>query len=65
MLDHVSIDAYGQRVPLSHSATVTVRDPQTLLVTLHDPSVRPRSFVPPPNTLLGPPCLSGEWLLRP
>ncbi|CAI7731449.1 unnamed protein product, partial [Closterium sp. NIES-54] len=39
LLDHVHLEAYGRPSPLSRVATVTVKDPQLLSVTLHDASV--------------------------
>ncbi|CAI5469020.1 unnamed protein product, partial [Closterium sp. Yama58-4] len=39
LLDHVHVEAYGRPSPLSRVATVTVKDPQLLSVTLHDASL--------------------------
>jgi len=39
MLDHLKVEAYGERVPLKAVGTVSVRDPQLLSVTLFDPSL--------------------------
>ncbi|CAI5958383.1 unnamed protein product [Closterium sp. NIES-64] len=39
LLDHVHLEAYGRPSPLSRVATVTVKDPQLLSVTLHDASL--------------------------
>ncbi|CAI5459182.1 unnamed protein product [Closterium sp. Yama58-4] len=39
LLDHVHVEAYGRPSPLSRIATVTVKDPQLLSVTLHDASL--------------------------
>lgn len=39
MLEHVKADVYGERMPLSAVATVLVRDPQLLVVSVFDPSV--------------------------
>ena len=38
MLDHVIVDSYGTNTPLNRVASVSVRDPQLLSVTLFDPS---------------------------
>lgn len=39
MLDHLKIDAYGERVPMKAVGTVSVRDSQLLAVSLFDPSL--------------------------
>lgn len=39
MLDHLRVEVYGERVPLKGCATVTVRDPQLLAITVFDPEV--------------------------
>lgn len=36
MLDHLKIEAYGERMPLKAVGSVSVRDPQLLAVTLFD-----------------------------
>lgn len=36
MLDHLKVDAYGEKMPLKALASVTVRDAQLLVVTLFD-----------------------------
>lgn len=38
MLDSVTVEAYGQRMPLNQTANVTAPEPQMLLVTPFDPS---------------------------
>lgn len=40
MLEHVRAEVYGERMPLAAVATVLVRDPQLLVVSVFDPSVR-------------------------
>eukprot|EP00897_Mesotaenium_endlicherianum_P002634 jgi/Mesen1/2399/ME000157S01539 len=40
MLDHVTVDAYGAGTPLNRVASVSVRDSQTLSVSLHDPNLK-------------------------
>jgi Ribosome recycling factor len=44
MLDHVKVEAYGETMLLKNLATVSVKDPQLLVVTVFDPSVRPSAF---------------------
>lgn len=39
MLDHLKIDAYGDKVPLKAVGTVSVRDSHLLIVTLFDPGL--------------------------
>ena len=39
MLDHLKVDAYGQKLPLKAVGTVVVRDPQLLVVTVFDSNV--------------------------
>lgn len=39
MLDHLKVDAYGEKVPLKAVGTVSVRSPQLLVVTLFDPTI--------------------------
>ena len=39
MLDHLKIEAYGERVPLKAVGTVSVRDSQLLAVSLFDPGL--------------------------
>lgn len=51
MLEHVRAEVYGERMALSSVATVLVRDPQLLVVSVFDPSVRARA---PPATSLHP-----------
>jgi len=36
MLDHVSVSAYGDAMPLQHLATTNVRDTSTLVVNVYD-----------------------------
>lgn len=42
MLDTIKVDAYGDRMPLKGVASVTVKDAQSLSVSVFDPSVSPR-----------------------
>lgn len=46
MLEHVKADVYGERMPLSAVATVLVRDPQLLVVSVFDPSVGYSPYFP-------------------
>jgi ribosome recycling factor len=39
MLDHLKIEAYGERVPMKAVGSVSVRDSQLLAVTLFDPGL--------------------------
>ncbi|TYB30655.1 MAG: ribosome recycling factor [Candidatus Mcinerneyibacterium aminivorans] len=39
IFDNVYIDYYGQKTPLSQAATISVQDPQNILVKPFDPSV--------------------------
>ena len=39
MLDHLKIDAYGERMPMKAVGSISVRDPQLLVVTLFDPGL--------------------------
>lgn len=39
MLDHLRVDVYGEKMPLKAVGTVSVRDAQTLAVTVFDPQV--------------------------
>lgn len=41
LLDHISVDYYGNQVPLSQASTVTVSDPRTLTVTPWEPKMVP------------------------
>lgn len=41
MIDHIMVDVYGAPTPLSHVATITAPNAQTLSVTLFDPSTKP------------------------
>ena len=36
LLDSVTVESYGSRVPLKHVASITIEDPRTLKVTLWD-----------------------------
>lgn len=46
MLDAIRIEAYGDRVPLKGIASISVRDRQTLAVSVYDESVRsPKSLL--------------------
>ena len=40
MLDHVSVSAYGDAMPLQHLATTNVRDTSTLVVNVYDKQVK-------------------------
>ena len=40
LLDHVVVDAYGERQPLSGLAQVTMRNPQLIMVSPFDTAVR-------------------------
>ena len=39
MLDHLKVDAYGEKMPMKAVGTVTVRSPQLLAVTVFDPNL--------------------------
>ncbi len=39
LLDHVHVESYGNKAPLSHVATITVADARTLMVTPWDKSM--------------------------
>ena len=45
MLDTIKVDAYGDRMPLKGVASVTVKDSQSLNVSVFDPSVSPCSQI--------------------
>ena len=36
LLDHVSVDAHGSRVPLKHVSTISIMDPRTISVSVWD-----------------------------
>jgi ribosome recycling factor len=40
MLDHLKVDAYGERMSLKSLGSVSVRDNQLLAVSAFDPGVR-------------------------
>lgn len=39
MLDHIRVEAYGEKMPLHTLATVLARDAQLLVASVYDPSV--------------------------
>jgi ribosome recycling factor len=47
MLDHVTVESHGVRVPLPHVAAVSMPNLETLTVMPYDPSVS----LPLPNSL--------------
>jgi ribosome recycling factor len=40
MLDHIRVEAYGEKMQLHTLATVLARDAQLLVASVYDPSVR-------------------------
>lgn len=40
MLDHIRVEAYGEKMPLHTLATVLARDAQLLVASVYDPAVR-------------------------
>lgn len=44
MLDHLKVDAYGERMSLKSLGSVSVRDGQLLAVSAFDPGVRASSW---------------------
>jgi ribosome recycling factor len=41
MLDHIKMEAYGDRVPMKQCASISVRSPQLLVITVFDPQLQP------------------------
>lgn len=39
MLDHVEVDSYGSKSPLSAVAQASLKGPQLMILTLYDPGV--------------------------